>query len=415
MLDHPHLKKTDPEIEAIISAEEERQEYGLELIASENYVSRAVLEAVGSVATNKYAEGYPGKRYYGGCHVLDKAEELAQERAKQLFGVDFANVQPHSGSSANAEVYMALLKPGDRLLGMDLSQGGHLTHGAKMTSSGKYYDSHFYGVDDQGLVDYDAVEKKAEEVKPQMLVTGFSAYTRVLDWARLRKIADKVGALMMADIAHVAGLVAAGVYPSPVGHAHVITTTTHKTLRGPRGGMIMAHQEPEIAKKINSSVFPGMQGGPLMHVIAGKAVAFKEALTPEFKEYQKQIVANSQAMARKIMERGYNLTSGGTDNHILLFDLRAQGITGKEAEEALELAHLTVNKNAVPNDPNPPNIASGIRIGTPTITTRGLKEKESEEVGSWISDILDDRSEENCAKIKEKVIALCKDFPYLVN
>jgi glycine hydroxymethyltransferase len=360
----------DPELAQALADERRRQEDHVELIASENYASPRVLEAQGSVLTNKYAEGYPGKRYYGGCEFVDVAERLAIERVKQLFGADYANVQPHSGSQANQAVYLSLLQPGDRILGMSLAHGGHLTHGAKVNISGKLFDAAQYGVDDQGLIDYDEVERLAVEHQPKMVVAGFSAYSQVVDWARFRAIADKVGALLFVDMAHVAGLVAAGVYPNPLPHAHVVTSTTHKTLRGPRGGIIVAsNPSEELQKKLQSIVFPGIQGGPLMHVIAAKAVAFKEALEPEFKAYQQQVVKNAQAMAKAIIERGYRIVSGGTENHLMLVDMIGKGITGKDAEAALGRAHITVNKNAVPNDPQKPFVTSGLRIGTPAVTT----------------------------------------------
>ena len=373
-----------------ITQEVQRQEQHIELIASENYASPRVLEAQGSVLTNKYAEGYPGKRYYGGCEFVDIAEQLAIDRAKELFGAAYVNVQPHSGSQANAAVYMALLNPGDCILGMSLAHGGHLTHGAKVNFSGKLYDAVQYGLDiASGEIDYAQVEQLAREHRPKMIVAGFSAYSRVVDWARFRAIADEVGAYLFVDIAHVAGLIAAGVYPSPVQIADITTTTTHKTLRGPRGGMIMARSNPEVEKKLNSMVFPGSQGGPLMHVIAAKAVAFKEALQPEFKDYQTQVLENSRVMAQVMMDRGYKIVSGGTDNHLFLVDLIDKDITGKDAEAALGAAHITVNKNAVPNDPRSPFVTSGIRIGTPAITTRGFKAAESRELAGWICDILD--------------------------
>ena len=369
----------DPELAQAIANENRRQEDHVELIASENYASPRVMEAQGSQLTNKYAEGYPGKRYYGGCEYVDVAEQLAIERCKKLFGAGqyYANVQPHSGSQANQAVYFALLKPGDTILGMSLAHGGHLTHGAKVNISGKLFNAVQYGVNDQGLIDYDEVERLALEHKPKMVVAGFSAYSQVIDWARFRAIADKVGAYFFVDMAHVAGLIAAGVYPNPVPHAHVVTSTTHKTLRGPRGGIIVAKADAEIEKKLQSIVFPGIQGGPLMHVIAAKAVAFKEALEPEFTTYQQQVVKNAQAMAKTIIARGYKIVSGGTENHLMLVDMIGKGITGKAAEEALGKAHITVNKNAVPNDPQKPFVTSGLRIGTPAVTTRGYKEADA--------------------------------------
>jgi glycine hydroxymethyltransferase len=385
----------------------------LELIASENYTSPRVLAAQGSVLTNKYAEGYPSKRYYGGCEFVDIAEQLAIDRAKQLFGAAYANVQPHSGSQANAAVYMALLEPHDTVLGMSLAHGGHLTHGAKVNFSGKIYNAVQYGLDTAtGEIDYAQVEALALEHKPKMIVAGFSAYSRVIDWQRFRDISDKVGAYLMVDMAHVAGLVAAGQYPSPIDIADVTTTTTHKTLRGPRGGLILARANPEIEKKLNSIVFPGIQGGPLMHVIAAKAVAFKEALEPEFKTYQKQVVDNARAMVAILQQRGYKIVSGGTDNHLFLLDLIDKGLTGKAADAALGNAHITVNKNAVPNDPQSPFVTSGIRIGTPAMTTRGLGIAEVEQVATWIADILDDIT--NIAvqtRVSEQVSALCARFP----
>jgi glycine hydroxymethyltransferase len=394
-------------------AERQRQEDHIELIASENYASPRVLEAQGSVLTNKYAEGYPGKRYYGGCEYVDVAETLAIERAKKLFGADYANVQPHSGSQANAAVYLAMLKAGDRILGMSLDHGGHLTHGAKVNFSGKLFEAHQYGIrNDNGEIDYDALERQAVEVQPKLIIAGFSAYSRVLDFPRFRAIADRVGAYLMADMAHVAGLVAAGVYPSPVPYADVVTTTTHKTLRGPRGGLILARKNDELTKKFNSLVFPGTQGGPLMHVIAAKAVAFLEALQPEFVAYQKQVLANARAMAAQLQRRGYRIVSGGTDNHLFLIDLSDKNITGKDADAALGRAHLTVNKNSVPNDPRPPMVTSGIRVGTPAATTRGFKEPEVVQVADWIADILDaEGSEAAIEQVRTAVTALCRRFP----
>jgi glycine hydroxymethyltransferase len=403
----------DPELAAAIAAEQQRQEDHVELIASENYASPRVLEAQGSVLTNKYAEGYPGKRYYGGCEFVDIAEKLAIERVKQLFGADYANVQPHSGSQANQAVYFALLNPGDKILGMSLAHGGHLTHGAKVNLSGKILDAVQYGVNAQGLVDYDEIEKLALEHKPKMVVAGFSAYSRVMDWARFRAIADKIGAYLFVDMAHIAGLVAAGVYPSPLPHAHVVTSTTHKTLRGPRGGIIVAkNASEEIEKKLQAIVFPGIQGGPLMHVIAAKAVAFKEALEPEFKAYQQQVVKNAQAMAKTFVSRGYKIVSGGTDNHLMLVDMIGKTITGKDAEAALGKAHITVNKNAVPNDPQKPFVTSGLRIGTPAVTTRGYKESECVALANWICDVLDAPNDENViAGVRENVTKQCRAFP----
>ena len=408
----------DPELARAIAAESQRQEDHVELIASENYASPLVMEAQGSKLTNKYAEGYPGKRYYGGCEHVDVAETLAIERVKQLFGADYANVQPHSGSQANQAVYFALLSPGDTILGMSLAHGGHLTHGAKVNASGKLFHAVQYGVNDQGLIDYDEVERLALEHKPKMVVAGFSAYSQVIDWARFRAIADRVGAYLFVDMAHVAGLIAAGVYPSPLSHAHVVTSTTHKTLRGPRGGIIVASRAAmgdaaeEIEKKLQSIVFPGIQGGPLMHVIAAKAVAFKEALEPEFKTYQAQVVKNAKAMAATFIERGYKIVSGGTDNHLMLVDLIGRELTGKDADAALGKANITVNKNSVPNDPRSPFVTSGVRIGTPAITRRGFKEAESIQLANWICDVLDSHdNEEVLATVREKVLDICRRFP----
>jgi glycine hydroxymethyltransferase len=403
----------DPELAKAMAGERTRQEDHIELIASENYTSPRVLEAQGSVLTNKYAEGYPGKRYYGGCEYVDIAESLAIERAKKLFGADFANVQPHSGSQANAAVYMALLSPGDPILGMSLDHGGHLTHGAKVNFSGKVYKAAQYGIKpDTGEIDYDQVSRLAEEHRPKMIVAGFSAYSRVIDWARFRAIADSVGALFFVDMAHVAGLIATGHYPNPVPFADVVTTTTHKTLRGPRGGLILARPNAEIHKKLNSMVFPGIQGGPLMHVIAAKAVAFLEALQPEFKAYSAQVIANARAMTKTLQKRGYKIVSGGTDNHLFLLDLVDKNITGKDADAALGRAHMTVNKNAVPNDPRPPAISSGLRIGTPASTTRGFKEAEAEQISHWIADILDRMGDEPTVdRVRGEVAALCRRFP----
>ncbi|MDJ0863653.1 MAG: serine hydroxymethyltransferase [Gammaproteobacteria bacterium] len=403
----------DDELRKAIDAEVRRQEEHIELIASENYASPRVLEAQGSVLTNKYAEGYPHKRYYGGCEYVDVAEELAITRVKKLFGADYANVQPHSGSQANAAVYMALVQPGDTILGMSLDAGGHLTHGAKPNFSGKIYKAIQYGLDPQtGLIDYDEVDVLAREHKPKLILAGFSAYSQVVDWQRFRTIADKVGAYLFVDMAHIAGLVAAGVYPSPVPIADVVTSTTHKTLRGPRGGIILAKSNPELEKKFNSLVFPGTQGGPLMHVIAAKAVAFKEALEPEFKAYQQQVIANARAMASVFTQRGYKVVSGGTDNHLFLVDLIDKGLTGKEADAALGRANITVNKNAVPNDPQSPFVTSGIRVGTPAITTRGFKEGESRELAGWMCDVLDRMdSESTMETVRDKVLAICRRLP----
>ncbi|CAM5497548.1 Serine hydroxymethyltransferase OS=Stutzerimonas stutzeri OX=316 GN=glyA PE=3 SV=1 [Stutzerimonas stutzeri] len=409
------LTQYDPALAQAIAAEDRRQEDHIELIASENYTSPQVMQAQGSGLTNKYAEGYPGKRYYGGCEYVDVVEQLAIDRAKQLFGADYANVQPHSGSSANSAVYLALLNAGDTLLGMSLAHGGHLTHGAKVSSSGKLYNAVQYGIDEQGLIDYDEVERLAVEHKPKMIVAGFSAYSRVLDFARFRAIADKVGAYLFVDMAHVAGLVAARLYPNPVPFADVVTTTTHKTLRGPRGGLILAKKNEEIEKKLNSAVFPGAQGGPLMHVIAAKAVCFKEALEPGFRDYQAQVVKNARAMAEVFVGRGYDVVSGGTDNHLMLVSLIRQGLTGKAADAALGSAHITVNKNAVPNDPQSPFVTSGIRIGTPAVTTRGFGEGECRELAGWICDILDDIDNPAVIeRVKGQVTDLCATFPVYV-
>ena len=403
----------DEELWSAIQGEVTRQEEHIELIASENYTSPRVLEAQGSVLTNKYAEGYPGKRYYGGCEYVDIVEQLAIDRVKRLFNADYANVQPHSGSQANAAVYLALLQPGDTILGMSLAHGGHLTHGAKVNFSGKIFHAFQYGINETtGEIDYEQVDALAQEHKPKMIIGGFSAYSRVVDWQRFRQIADKVGAYLVVDMAHVAGLVAAGIYPSPVNVADVTTSTTHKTLRGPRGGLILAKANPEIEKKLNSMVFPGTQGGPLMHVIAGKAVAFQEALQPEFKAYQQQVLTNSRAMVAIMQERNYKIVSDGTDNHLFLVDLIKKGITGKDADAALGAANITVNKNAVPNDPQSPFITSGIRIGTPAVTTRGFKEKEVRELAGWICDILDDINNVSMInQVKAQVLELCKRFP----
>ena len=402
----------DDELWGAMQAEVRRQEEHIELIASENYASPRVMQAQGSVLTNKYAEGYPAKRYYGGCEYVDKAEQLAIDRVKQLFGADYANVQPHSGSQANAAVYMALLNPGDTVLGMSLAHGGHLTHGAKVNFSGKIYNAVQYGITDDGYIDYAEVERLALEHKPKMIVAGFSAYSRVIDWQKFREIADKVGAYLMVDMAHVAGLVAAGVYPSPVQIADVTTSTTHKTLRGPRGGIILAKANPDLEKKFNSLVFPGIQGGPLMHVIAAKAVAFKEALEPEFKTYQQQVAKNAKVMAETLIARGYNIVSGGTDNHLMLVDLINKGITGKAADAALGAANITVNKNSVPNDPQSPFVTSGIRVGTPAITTRGFKEAEVQQLANWMADVLDNIEDTaTIERVKGQVLDICARFP----
>ncbi len=407
------LENYDPELARAIEAEARRQEDHIELIASENYASPLVMAAQGSVLTNKYAEGYPHKRYYGGCEHVDIAEQLAIDRAKALFGADYANVQPHSGSQANAAVYFALLQPGDTVLGMSLSEGGHLTHGAKVNFSGKLFNAVQYGISpDTGAVDFDQVRQLALEHRPKMIVAGFSAYSLELDWAEFRKIADEVGAFLMVDMAHVAGLIAAGEYPNPVPHADVVTSTTHKTLRGPRGGLIVARANPEIEKKLNSIVFPGIQGGPLMHIIAAKAVAFKEALDPSFKTYQQQVKKNARVMAETLKARGYDIVSGTTENHLFLVDLSARDITGKDAEEALGRAHITLNKNTVPNEQRSPFVTSGLRIGTPAITTRGFGESESEQVAGWICDVLDHMGDESVVQqVAEQATALCRRFP----
>ncbi len=407
------ISEFDPELAKAITAEDERQEAHIELIASENYCSPAVMEAQGSRLTNKYAEGYPGKRYYGGCEYVDIIEQLAIDRAKELFGADYANVQPHAGSQANAAVYLALLNPGDTVLGMSLAHGGHLTHGAKVSFSGKTYNAIQYGLDTEtGEIDYAEVERLALEHKPRMIVAGFSAYSQIVDWQRFREIADKVGAYLFVDMAHVAGLVAAGVYPSPVQIADVTTTTTHKTLRGPRSGLILAKANAEIEKKLQSAVFPGNQGGPLVHAIAAKAICFKEAMAPEYKEYQKQVVVNAKAMAEVLIARGYDIVSGGTENHLFLLSLIKQDVTGKEADAWLGAAHITVNKNAVPNDPRSPFVTSGIRIGTPAVTTRGFGEAEVRDLAGWIADILDAKGEEAVIDaVKAKVETVCAKFP----
>ena len=403
----------DSELSIAIQNETQRQEEHIELIASENYASPRVMEAQGSVLTNKYAEGYPGKRYYGGCEFVDVAEELAIQRAKQLFGAAYANVQPHSGSQANTAVFLALLKAGDTILGMSLSEGGHLTHGASVNFSGKLFNAVQYGIDSEtGLIDYDQVEALAKEHQPRLIIAGFSAHSRIVDWQRFRDIADAVGAYFLVDMAHVAGLVASGHYPSPVNIADVVTSTTHKTLRGPRGGIILAKENDKLTAKFNSLVFPGIQGGPLMHVIAAKAVAFLEALDPEFKLYQEQVIANARAMAATLMERGYSVISGGTDNHLILLSLVDKGITGKDADATLSRANITVNKNTVPNDPCSPFVTSGLRLGTPAITTRGFGIKETQQIAHWIADILEDLEDEAMiASVRDKVVALCKDFP----
>ncbi|VVN45294.1 Serine hydroxymethyltransferase [Pseudomonas fluorescens] len=410
---HDQIKGYDDELLAAMNAEDARQEHHIELIASENYTSQRVMQAQGSGLTNKYAEGYPGKRYYGGCEHVDVVEQLAIDRARQLFGADYANVQPHSGSQANAAGYLALLQAGDTVLGMSLAHGGHLTHGAKVSFSGKLYNAVQYGIDTiTGLIDYDEVERLAVEHKPKMIIAGFSAYSKTLDFPRFRQIADKVGAYFFVDMAHVAGLVATGLYPNPLPYADVVTTTTHKTLRGPRGGLILAKANPELEKKLNAAVFPGGQGGPLMHVIAAKAVCFKEALEPAFKTYQSQVIRNAQAMAQVFIERGYDVVSGGTDNHLFLVSLIRQGLTGKDADAALGRAGITVNKNAVPNDPQSPFVTSGLRIGTPAITSRGFKEAQSIALAGWICDILDHLGDADIeANVARQAAALCADFP----
>ena len=407
------IKDFDPDLWAALCQEDERQEQHIELIASENYASPMVMAAQGSQMTNKYAEGYAGKRYYGGCEYVDIAEELAVERLKELFGADYANVQPHSGSQANGAVFQALLNPDDTVLGMSLAHGGHLTHGASVSFSGRIYKAIQYGLNEEtGEIDYDQVEALAKEHKPKMIVAGFSAYSRVVDWQRFRDIADEVGAYFMCDVAHVAGLIAAGLYPNPVQIADVVTSTTHKTLRGPRGGLIVAKSNPELEKAFSSRVFPGTQGGPLMHVIAAKAVAFKEALEPEFKAYQEQVIKNAQAMAEVLMSRGFDIVSGGTDNHLCLISLIEKGLTGKDAEAALGAANITTNKNSVPNDPQSPFVTSGIRIGTPAITTRGFGVDESKLLAGWMSDVMDNINDEAVInEVKRKVINLCAKFP----
>ena len=409
----PTIEAFDSALWAAIEQEQTRQEEHIELIASENYASPRILQAQGSVLTNKYAEGYPGRRYYGGCAFVDQAEALAIERAKTLFGADYANVQPHSGSQANAAAYLALAKPGETILGLDLAHGGHLSHGAKVNFSGQLFNAVHYGLDpDTGLLDYARIEALAREHQPRVIIAGYSAYSRIIDWQRFRTIADAVGAYLLVDMAHLAGLIAAGVYPNPVGIADVTTSTTHKTLRGPRGGLILARRHPDLEKRLNSLIFPGTQGGPLMHVIAAKAVAFKEALTPEFKTYQEQVIANARAMAAVLIERNYKVVSGGTDSHLLLVDLIGKDLTGKDADAALGRANITVNKNTVPNDPRSPFVTSGIRVGTPAITTRGFGEQEARTVAGWICDILDDFGNERVIeKVKQQVLTLCARFP----
>ncbi len=407
------IESFDPDVAKAIELEHQRQEEHIELIASENYTSPLVMKAQGSRLTNKYAEGYPGKRYYGGCEFVDDVETIAIERAKELFGADYANVQPHSGSQANAAVYHALCKPGDTIMGMNLNEGGHLTHGSPVNFSGKLFNIVPYGIDtDTGLIDYVEVERLAKEHRPKVIVAGFSAYSQVADWARFAEIAKAVGAYLFVDMAHVAGLVAAGLYPSPISHADVCTTTTHKTLRGPRGGLIVARKNDQLTKRFNSLVFPGTQGGPLMHVIAAKAVALKEALQPEFKDYQAQVLKNAKVMAEVLTERGYPIVSGGTENHLLLVSLIEHGITGKDADAALGRAYITVNKNSVPNDPKSPFVTSGLRLGTPAITTRGFREAETRQLTGWIADILDDLdNEETIDNVRSQVLELCARFP----
>ena len=415
--DDYQIQGFDDELYQALQGEERRQEEHIELIASENYASPRVLAAQGSVLTNKYAEGYPGKRYYGGCEFVDVAESLAIERAKTLFGAAYANVQPHSGSQANAAAYLAMMEPGDTLLGMSLPHGGHLTHGAKVNFSGKLFKVAQYGIDEgSGEIDYDAMAELAREHQPKVIVAGFSAYSRIVDWQRFRDVADEVGAFLMVDMAHVAGLVAVGLYPNPVPIADVTTTTTHKTLRGPRGGLILARDNPDLTKRLNSLVFPGTQGGPLMHVIAAKAVALAEAMRPDFKDYQRQVLANARRMAETLIDRGYKIVSGGTDNHLMLVDLIEQEITGQAAEDALSRANITVNKNAVPNDPRPPRVTSGLRIGTPAITTRGFTEAETTELTGWIADILDELNnpaqvESVIDRVRGEVLELCQRYP----
>ncbi len=403
------IKKADSEIADAILAEMERQNSHLELIASENWVSKAVMAAMGSPLTNKYAEGYPGKRYYGGCQCVDVVEDLARERAKKLFGCDYANVQPHSGAQANLAVFFAMLEPGDKVMGMNLDHGGHLTHGSPVNISGKYFNVVSYGVNDEGVIDYDKVREIAVKEKPKMIIAGASAYARIIDFKKFREIADEVGAYLMVDMAHIAGLVAAGLHPSPIPYADVTTTTTHKTLRGPRGGLILCNQEAADKFNFNKAVFPGIQGGPLEHVIAGKAVCFKEALEPEFAEYQKQIIKNAQALSKGLMDRGVKIVSGGTDNHLMLIDLRGEDVTGKELEKRLDAAHITCNKNTVPNDPRSPFVTSGVRLGTPAVTTRGLKEDDMDMIAECIALVL--QSEDNIEKVKGMVAELTAKYP----
>ena len=403
------ILKVDPEVARAIEAEGERQNSHIELIASENWVSKAVMAAMGSILTNKYAEGYPGRRYYGGCQCVDVVEDLARDRAKKLFGCDYANVQPHSGAQANLAVFFAMLKPGDKILGMNLDHGGHLTHGSPVNISGSYFETSFYGVNDQGVIDYNMVREIAKREKPKLIIAGASAYARIIDFKKFREIADEVGAYLMVDMAHIAGLVAAGLHPSPIPYADVVTTTTHKTLRGPRGGMILANQEAAEKFNFNKAVFPGIQGGPLEHVIAGKAVCFQEALQPEFKAYQTQIVANAQALARGLTERGVKLVSGGTDNHLMLVDLSEEDVTGKELETRLDEAHITCNKNTIPNDPRSPRVTSGVRLGTPAVTTRGMKEADMDVIAGAIAMVI--RDEGYVAQARRMVESLTKKYP----
>ena len=411
MYSYEEILKTDPEIAQAITDEMKRQNSHIELIASENWVSKAVMAAMGSPLTNKYAEGYPSKRYYGGCQCVDVVENLARDRAKELFGCDYVNVQPHSGAQANLAVYFAMLEPGDKILGMNLDHGGHLTHGSPVNLSGKYFKSTFYGVNDEGVIDYDVVRQRAIEEKPKLIVAGASAYARIIDFKKFREIADEVGSYLMVDMAHIAGLVAAGLHPSPIPYADVVTTTTHKTLRGPRGGMILWNEKANEKFNFDKAIFPGTQGGPLEHVIAGKAVCFKEALQPEFKAYQKQILANAQALANALLDRGVNLVSGGTDNHLMLVDLRDENVTGKDLEKRLDSAHITCNKNAIPNDPRSPFLTSGVRLGTPAVTTRGMKEEDMEVIAEAISLVIKD--EANVEKAKTLVAGLTEKYPLI--
>ena len=405
------IMKVDPEVARAIEAEGKRQDSHIELIASENWVSKAVMAAMGSILTNKYAEGYPGKRYYGGCQCVDVVEDLARDRAKKLFGCDYANVQPHSGAQVNLAVFFAMLNPGDKILGMNLDHGGHLTHGSPVNISGKYFETSFYGVNDQGVIDYEAVREIAKKEKPKMIIAGASAYARIIDFQKFREIADEVGAYLMVDMAHIAGLVAAGLHPSPIPYADVVTTTTHKTLRGPRGGMILANQEAADKFNFNKAVFPGIQGGPLEHVIAGKAVCFQEALQPEFKEYQAQILANARALAKGLTDRGIRLVSGGTDNHLMLVDLSEEDVTGKELEERLDEAHITCNKNTIPNDPRSPRVTSGVRLGTPAVTTRGMKEADMDLIAEAIAMVI--RDEGYVSQARRMVETLTKKYPLI--